>query len=218
MNGSNMKQQVFYIHGGNAYSKYESYLEHLRTKEMWHMPKEGESEVSKKWMDTFVEDLGDEYQVIGPQMPNKQNARFVEWSIWFERHFEYVNDGVILIGHSLGAMFLAKYLSKNDLPFRPKAIFLMSGRYQIPNSKKELFEDSWGFMVEPQKVKLLLNKTENLLIYHSKDDFVVPYEHGLALSQAIPEAEFVSFEVKNHFLTEEFPELLNKIKRFKDLK
>lgn len=214
MNGFSMKQQIFYIHGGDSYSKYESYLEHLRTKEMWHMPKEGESEVSKKWMDTFAEDLGDEYQVISPQMPNKQNAKFQEWSIWFERHFEYLRDGVILIGHSLGAMFLAKYLSQNNLPFKSKAIFLSAGAYKIPSLDNK---DGGDFLVEPQKVRLLLDKTENLLIYHSKDDFVVSYEHGIALSQAIPEAEFVSFEDKNHFLIEEFPELLDKIRGFKDL-
>jgi hypothetical protein len=32
------------------------------------------------------------------------------------------------------------------------------------------------------------------------------------LSKAIPEAEFITFDNKNHFLVEEFPELLDKIR------
>ena len=49
---------------------------------------------------------------------------------------------------------------------------------------------------------------------HSKDDFVVPYEHALKYTTALPQAEFISFEDKNHFLVAEFPELINKIKSF----
>lgn len=211
MSGSR-KQQVFYIHGGESFLNHDDFLERLRTAELWHVPKEGENAL-KKWSNTLAENLGGEYQVITPPMPNKQNAKFEEWSIWFERHFEYLQDGVVLIGYSLGAMFLAKYLSQNNLPFRPKAVFLVSGAYQIPDFDDR---DCGDFMVEPRKIEVLLDKVDNLLIYHSKDDFVVPYEHAVILSEAVPEAEFVSFEDKNHFLIEEFPELLDKVKGLKD--
>ena len=50
---------------------------------------------------------------------------------------------------------------------------------------------------------------------HSQDDFVVPYKHGVALSEALPKAEFVTFEDKNHFLVEEFPELVDKIQELR---
>jgi len=44
---------------------------------------------------------------------------------------------------------------------------------------------------------------------------VVPYEHAEALSRAIPEAELVTLEDKNHFLVEALPELIEKIKAIK---
>ena len=47
---------------------------------------------------------------------------------------------------------------------------------------------------------------------HSKDDFVVPYEHALKYKAALPEAELVTFEDKNHFLVEELPELVERIR------
>jgi len=204
------KQQVFYIHGGESFLNYDDFLERLRTRELWHLPKEGEeNNGGKKWNANLNEELGEEFEVVAPPMPNKQNAKFNEWSIWFERHFDYLKDGVILIGCSLGAMFLAKYLSQNNLPFRPKAVFLMAGAYKLPGLNEKEGED---FMVTPKEAAKLANKTDKVIIVHSEDDFVVPFEHGEALSQAMPQAEFMKFTDKNHFLIEEFPELIEKIK------
>jgi uncharacterized protein len=202
------RQQVFYINGGESFLDYEVYLERLKTRDLWHLPT-GETESSKKWTSSLAEELGEGYEVVFPPMPNKQNAKFKEWSIWFERHFDYLRDGAILIGCSLGAMFLAKYLSDNNLPFRPKAIILMAGAYQLPDFSDVSCGD---FLVEPERVKEIESKVDSVVIMHSKDDFVVPFEHGEALSKALPEAEFIAFEDKNHFLVEELPELVARIK------
>ena len=51
---------------------------------------------------------------------------------------------------------------------------------------------------------------------HSKDDFVVPYEHALKYKEALPEAALLTFEDKNHFLVEELPELLTEIRKISD--
>jgi pimeloyl-ACP methyl ester carboxylesterase len=47
---------------------------------------------------------------------------------------------------------------------------------------------------------------------HSTDDFLVPYEHAVALKAALPEAELITFSDKNHFLVPELPELVAYIK------
>lgn len=203
-----MKQQVVYIHGGEAFSQYEDFLERLRTIPLWHMSDENTSK-GKKWNQNLDETLGEEYQVILPPMPNRQNAVFEEWKIWFERHFEYFNNEPVLIGCSLGAMFLAKYLSLYELPFEPRAIILMAGAYDLPDFDGS---DCGDFLVKPDQLTGLENKFKKIIIMHSKDDFVVPFEHGEALSHALPQAEFVVFQDKNHFLIEEFPELIAKIK------
>jgi hypothetical protein len=96
--GSNMKKQVFYIHGGDAFSKYEDYLAFLETLPL-SLPGE---ERSGFWNKSLAEELGPDYEVFMPSMPNKFNARFHEWSLWFERHFPYLKDGVVLVGWSLG--------------------------------------------------------------------------------------------------------------------
>jgi len=203
------KQTVLYIHGGESYQKYEDFLNRLKNAPLWHLPGQDDLGSGKKWTSGFQEALGDAYEVIMPPMPNKQNAKYTEWKIWFERHFEYLAEGTILIGCSLGAMFLARYFSEgNSTPFKPKAIILMAGAYALPGFPDI---DCKDFLVEPSNVTPIMDKAEHIIIIHSKDDPVVPYEHGVRLSEALPNAEFITFTDKNHFLIEEFPELVQKI-------
>ena len=67
------KQQVFYIHGGESFTNYDDFLERLRTKDIWDLPS---TQSSKKWSQTFAADLGADYEVFMPAMPNKNNAKY----------------------------------------------------------------------------------------------------------------------------------------------
>jgi predicted alpha/beta hydrolase family esterase len=206
MSGS--KKQVFYIHGGEAYSNYADFLDNLRTKEIRNLPW---SEQLKKWTGTLVEDLGDEYEVFTPSMPNSGNAKYEEWKIWFERHFEFLRDGVVLLGWSQGGYFLVKYLIENELPFQPSALILVAAPFEPADFGGE---DGGDFNFDTKQVGELAEKVEKIVIFHSKDDFVVPFEHAEKYAAALPNAEVVTFADKNHFLIEEFPELLEKIRAF----
>lgn len=205
MTGSS-KQQVFYIHGGSAYSNYEAFLEALKQRNIRDLPN---SEPVKKWSNTLREDLGDKYEVFMPTMPNSQNAKYLEWKIWFERYFEYLRDEVILLGWSQGGYFLVKYLLENESPFKIKALFLVATPFE---NEDFMGEDGGDFAFDVSIVGNLTKKVEKIVIFHSKDDFVVPYQHALKYKEALPQAELVTFEDKNHFLIPEFPELLSKIR------
>jgi uncharacterized protein len=207
MNGFSMKQQVFYIHGGSAYSDYDAFLDALRSdipRDLPSLPK------TKRWTDTFREDLGPDFEVFMPTMPNKQNAKYIEWKLWFERHFEYLEGDVVLVGWSQGAYFLAKYLvEEDDLPFSIKALFLLAGPFEPADFGGE---DGGDFDFDTDDIHTLEEKVSKIHILHSIDDFVVPYEHALKYQKALPSAELTTFQDKNHFLVEQFPELIEKIK------
>lgn len=200
------KKQVFYVHGGSAYSKYESFLDSLKNKDIRNFPW---SEKIEKWPATLRSELGDEYEVFMPEMPNSHNAKYNEWKIWFERHFEYLRDDVVLVGWSQGGYFLSKYLTENNLPVKVKALFLVAAPI-----KPEDFgdEDGGDFSFDTSRVEELAEKIDNIHIFHSQDDFCVPYEHALLYKESLPKAELISFSEKNHFLIEEFPELIEQIK------
>lgn len=202
-----MKKQVFYIYGGNAFTEYSAFIEYISTKDIWELPS---VEQRGKWTGTLAEDLGSEYEVFMPVMPNKQNAKYEEWKIWFERHFEHLRDDVILMGCSLGAMFLTRYFIENTTPFRVKSLVLMATVVSDPDYYDE---DCGDFVFSLEDVGVIQSKVEKVVLMHSKDDFLVPYEHVLKLKQQLPEAELITFEDKNHFLVEELPELVELIKK-----
>ena len=107
-------------------------------------------------------------------------------------------------------MFLSKYFIEETPPFAVKALFIMASPVQIKGFDDR---DCGSFVFPLESISNLKNKAKMIIIMHSKDDFVVPYEHALKYKELLPEAELVTFEDKNHFLIEEFPELLDKIRQ-----
>lgn len=198
-----MKKQILVIHGGGTFDTYEEYISFLKTKEVTL-----EKLLRKDWKTSLQDKLGDEYQVIAPQMPNSQNARYLEWKIRFERIIPLLDEQIILIGHSLGAIFLAKYLSENDVSKKIQAIFIIAAPY-----KDELGETLGDF-----KISNYLSKLEKqggkIFLYHSKDDPVVPYSHTEHYLDKLPSATIRTFEDRQHFNQAEFPEIIEDIKNF----
>jgi predicted alpha/beta hydrolase family esterase len=201
-----MKSQLLNIGGGDSFSRHEDFLAYLRTVTL-HDP----YGVSKSgWRRMLATSLPD-FEVFTLAMPNVENAKYEEWKIWFERHHEFLKDSVILLGHSLGGMFLAKYLIENTTHFRIDKLFLMAapcGYYDDPQGN-----DCASFAFDPTSLTLLNAKIPDIQIWHSEDDFVVPYSHALEFKKHLPDAKLVTFKDRNHFLQESFPELVDEIKR-----
>lgn len=201
------KQQVFYIHGGSSYSDYDAFLDSLRSdipRDLPSLPK------VKRWTDTFREDLGENFEVFMPKMPNSQNAKYEEWKLWFERHFEYLEGDVILVGWSQGAYFLVKYLLEEDpLPFSVKTLFLLAGPFEPADFGGE---DGGDFAFDTDDIEKLQDIISKIVIVHSKDDPVVPYEHAIKYQNGLPSATLVTYEDKNHFLLPEFHEIIQMIR------
>ena len=116
-----MKQQIVVIGGGTTFDEYEDYISYLKVHRDASIEK---FKPQEDWKDSLSTDLGSDYELFQPQMPNRNNARYEEWKIWFERMTPFINDDVVFIGHSLGGMFLAKYLSEQIFPKKIRATIL----------------------------------------------------------------------------------------------
>ena len=191
-----MKKQVVVIHGGDTFETYEEYLNFLRNYEInIERYKTGKDD----WKPWLRQALGEDYEVILPIMPNKTNAQFQEWKLWFEKLVPLFNEEIILVGHSLGASFVAKYLSENKFPKKLSAVFLVSGVF----SKHK---EGYG-LVSFTLPKNLNLQTENIYLYHSKDDPLVPFSSLEQFMKALPKAHARVFEDRKHLNQQEFPEL-----------
>lgn len=197
-----MKTQIIVVHGGETFDTYEGYLENLRAKKL-----DFARLMQEDWKGRLGDSLGKNFQVILPQMPNKKNAKYLEWKIWFDKIVPFLEDGCILIGHSLGGIFFAKYLAEEMVPKKIKALFLISAPYDDAD-----FEDSLADFVLPSHFGKLTTQVENVYLYHSPDDPVVSVADFYKYQKSLPKAEGILIENRQHFNQEAFSEIVEKIK------
>lgn len=201
-----MKQQIFVIHGGDTFNTNQEYLSSLEKFEA-----NLEKLQKKGWKDSLSESLGSDYDVYLVKMPNAFNAKYKEWKLWFEKYLPLLNDNLILIGHSLGAIFLAKYLSEETISRKIKATFLVSAPFDKDDIGRDDIRKLPEFAIEKPLTKLA-EQTGELYMYHSKDDPVVFYSEFERYSEQLPNAHMKSFEDRQHFNQETFPEIIEDIR------
>ena len=196
-----MKKQVVIIHGGGTFSTYE---ENLNFFNKYKIDIERYKNKKDDWKSWLRDELGEDYEVILPVMPNKTNARYEEWKLWMDKIVPFLNDDVILVGHSMGGSFLVKYLSENKFSKNIKAVFLVSAMFDYDDEGYSLQSFSL-----PEKLDL---QTDKIYLYHSKDDKVVPFRSMDNLKSKLPNAVTRIFEDRGHMNQETFPELATDIK------
>jgi predicted alpha/beta hydrolase family esterase len=191
-----MKPQIVYIHGGMTFRNRRDYLNYLKTRTVSIEP-------WVKWDGPFLTDeLGEECQIIRPQMPLKDNSKYEDWKIHFERYFEFLNDNLILIGNSLGGIFLAKYLSENKFPKKILATYLVCPPFDNSLSGEDL---AGGFELE-KDLSLLDSQSGKLRLIFSKNDDVVPVSHAEKYHKKLKKAKIIIYEhIQGHFIILEFP-------------
>lgn len=195
-------QQVIAIHGGTTFADYDDYINDLATKTL-RIERYG---FNPKWRDLLQQNLGDEYQVLLPSMPNSTNARYSEWATWFKHFSELANKDCILVGHSLGAIFLAKYLSENEFPVPIKATILVAAPYD-----DESGEDLTDFKIESMS-ELFTKQAGDVTFFFGLDDPAVPITEMPKYQAQVPDAKYVVLEAPDHFARPDFPEVLECIR------
>lgn len=199
-----MKRQIIIIHGGDTFNTYEEYLKFLKD---WQIDFEDYRNGKSGWKKTLGERLGFDFEVIMLNMPNKINAKYLEWKIWFEKFIPHLNSEVILIGHSLGGTFLAKYLSENNFSKKILATFLVAPAYDDENSDYSMAD----FML-PENLNKFREQGEKIFIYGSADDPVVSSIDFDKYEKALRGITVRKFTDRGHFNQEELPEIVKDIK------
>lgn len=197
-----MKTQVVVIHGGDTFDTYEQYLEFLKDFKV-----DLELLQKRKWKSSLQDELGNDFDVVALQMPNAFYAKYSEWKLWFEKYIPLLNEEVILLGHSMGGIFLSKYLSDNKFPKKIMGVFLVAAPYD-DETKYSLGD----FKLE-KDLKLLREQVDEIYLYYSKDDDMVPFVDFEKYKKELPHAHIELFEDRGHFDQEKFPEIVRDIKK-----
>lgn len=196
------KTQIFYIHGGMTFKNKKDYLHYLRTRKI--------SFGKKFWCKEYLkEELGKKFEIIAPSMPLKEDAKYSDWKIYFERFFPKLRNNIILIGSSLGGIFLAKYLSENKFPKKILSVYLVCAPFDNDLIGEDLVG---GFKLKSNLSKIEKNCKKITLMF-SKDDDVVPVSHAKKYAKKLKNAKIIIYNSKNgHFNISKFPEIARMIK------
>ena len=179
-----MKRQVLFIHGGG----------------------QGAYEADKELAANLRDELGAAYHVRCPEMPDEESPEYEAWKEKIEQELAALDGEVILVGHSLGALILMKYVSEEEVEKPIAGLFLVATPY-VGTGGWEFEEDA---LREDFATEIHLRLP--LFLYHSHDDEVVPFAH-LALYEAkLPQATIQELEGRGHQFDNDLSEFARDIK------
>jgi predicted alpha/beta hydrolase family esterase len=126
--------------------------------------------------------LGAAYDVRYPQM-HTEDAPDFGWGQQIDREIAAIDGVVILVGHSLGASILLKYLSENTVKKPVGGIFLISTPFWGG-------DDNWQYegLILQENFAEKLPKGVPIFLYHSKDDEEVDAAHLTLYAKKLPQA------------------------------
>ena len=194
-------KQICVIHGGSTYDSDSDFLAQLETQELDYT----RLLYRPRWNNWLGETLT-EYDVLLPSFPNGSNAKYSEWSLYFSKILPFLSKNAILVGHSLGGIFLAKYLNEHpELHFSKVAL--------IAAPFNDETEESLASFKLPGDMSQLTHAADAFHLFQSKDDFVVPFAELQKYQAILPNSVSTVFEDRGHINTPTFPELVEFIKK-----
>jgi len=183
------KNQVLFIQGGGVSDVHDSW--------------------DNKLVASLKTELGVGYRVRYPRMPAEDDPDPTAWKEAIDRELKKLSDGVILVGHSIGAAILIDYLADGNLEWRPYGVFLIATPF--------IGHGGWpSDDLRPTKeLARLLPDDVPLYLYHGRADEIVPFSHVGMLAKALPHATIRRLDGRNHQLNDNLSELANDIRRLK---
>lgn len=198
------KENLWIIGGGETFENREKYLFFLENTFDINRKKSGD------WKSWLADGLFDTHNITKIPMPDKMNADYDAWKIIFEKYLDEMdtNIEISLIGHSLGGIFLAKYLGENKFPRNIKTLHLVAPVWTHPDSE---LHNTANFSFHPMNISNIPPQCENIYIWGSEDDEIVDFNDFEKYSESLPMADFRTFTNRGHFLGSHFVELFLEI-------
>ncbi len=186
-----MSKQILFIHGAG----------------------EGAYHADAPLVDSLRHTLGSEYEIRYPAMPDEENAPYELWRQQIEAELAGT-ERIILVGHSVGASILVKYLDDTMAQKPIAGIFLLAAPYWGG--------DGWRYEGY-EKLELSSNiatripQSTPIYLYHSRDDEVVPFAHLALYAQKLPQAIRHELNQGGHQLSNDLIMIASDIKNISTL-
>jgi predicted alpha/beta hydrolase family esterase len=159
----------------------------------------------KKLVSYLEKALGEKYEIIYPNMPGEDDPNYEAYKATIEKELKRIDSDLMLVGHSLGACFLLKYLTETNIEKNIVGIFLAATPFWG--------EGGWQFEGFSLDNELAATITAGIPIffYHSTDDEIVPFTHFSLYKEKFPHAKFREIAKRGHQLENDLSEMVDDI-------
>jgi pimeloyl-ACP methyl ester carboxylesterase len=177
-------RQVLFIQGGGA-----------GTHDEW----------DDKLCDSLRRHLGDRYDVRYPRMPDEDDPSYAGWSAAIRHEMAALDDGAVVVGHSVGGTILINAIAERPPELRLGAIVLIATPF--------VGAGGWtgtGFELPPD-LGVRLPQGVPVHVFHGLQDETAPPSHADLYGRAIPQAQMHQLPGRDHQLDNDLSEVARAI-------
>ena len=180
-----MKRQVLFVQGGGE-----------RVHDDW----------DRKLVESLSAALGPSYEIRYPRMPNESDPSYATWKATLEKELSVLDNGAILVAHSLGGTILIHTLAEQPPSRAFGAVILIAAPF--------VGEGGWPSDDWKPKSELgdKLPAGVPIYLYHGLADDTAPPAHLELYAHAIPQAHICRMPGRDHQLNNDLTDIAVVIK------
>ena len=158
-------------------------------------------EWDNRLVDSLRAELGPAYEIRYPVMPDEGDPKYAAWKPALERELAVLEDGAIVVGHSIGGTIVLHVLVERAPRTGLGAICLIAAPFVGPGGW-----ESDELAPRPDLAERLPRDVP-IFLYHGRDDRDVPLEHVELYARAIPRARVRRLAGRDHQLGNRLAEI-----------
>jgi pimeloyl-ACP methyl ester carboxylesterase len=154
-----------------------------------------------KLVDSLRRGLGASLEVRYPRMPDEDDPSYARWVEAIRREVAGLDDGAVVVGHSVGGTLLINALAEQAPERRLGAIVLIAapfvGAGGWPSDELEL----------PSDLGARLPRGVPVHVFHGLEDATAPPAHAHLYASAIPQAQLHLLPGRDHQLNNDLADV-----------
>jgi pimeloyl-ACP methyl ester carboxylesterase len=152
-------------------------------------------------VDSLGRELGPDYEIRYPRMPNEEDPSYVAWKATLEGELAALDDGAILVGHSVGGTILVNALAEDPPAREFGGIFLIAPPF--------LGEGGWPSDDPRPRHDLGAGLPRGIPVhfYFGLEDKTTPPSHAELYARAVPQAKIHRLPGRDHQLNNDLREV-----------
>jgi len=172
------------------------------------------ADVHDRWDDKLVDslkrELGSDYDVQYPRMPNEADPHYSSWKPAIEQEIESLDEDSIVVGHSIGGSMLIKLLAESSVGQQLSALILVAAPF--------VGEGGWPSdeLRLPRDLGNALPENVPIHVFHGLSDEEVPPQHADLYESAIQQARVHRHAGRDHQFGNDLKAVATVIKALED--